>query len=390
MIPQETLRVAIIGAGIGGLATAVALRLEGFVVDVYEQAATLKEIGAAVIIRPESVEILENWGLAEGYAQYRTPIPELNILKGATGQRMRVLGFQRQTGNVDSIHRVDLHNLLSSQVPAEAIHLSRKCQSVREHASYVEILFTDGSSECASIVIAADGIHSAIRPFMNKEKDTAVFSGMQGHRSVLPREHVADLLSQDIPCMWIKGSKSFFLLLPVQNGAGVAFDALLPVSQESEESWNSTIEPDELITRLEGFDPAVQEVVRRTEGSIGVFGLYDREPTTYWNTAHVALLGDAAHPMLPFEGQGANQAIQDAAVLAECLRGIQIDGIPAALEHYSRRRIPTTRKIQLQSRLRLHHPVRSMLYTTLSQLAFQLKTVVRPAGKGKTTKASSG
>jgi salicylate hydroxylase len=381
MSSQEPLRVAIVGAGIGGLATAIALRREGFLVEVYERAAALTEVGAAIFIRPQSVKLLTDWGLADDYAKYRTRFLKIDVLRGANGKRLPIsLLSLNEGGYVDSVHRGDLHHHLAAQIPAEAIHLAQKCQRVQEHADFVELHFTNGSTARASLVIAADGIHSAIRPLLNK--DTAVFSGQKGYRAVLPIERVKDLLPQHLPSMWVTRKKGAFLLLPVQNGKGVAYDALLPATQEAEGSWTSMVEANELIAKLAGFDPTVREIVRRTEGQISAFSLYDREPITHWNTGHIALLGDAAHPMLPYKGQGANQAIQDAAVLAECLRGVTSEGIPAALQRYSSIRIPVTRTFQRQSRREsFRSRVSAILLEMNCQVAFLWKTLVRPERK---------
>jgi salicylate hydroxylase len=368
MRSQEPLRVAIIGAGIGGLATAIALRREGFLVEVYERAAALTEVGAAAFIRPPSVKILADWGLAEDYAKYSTRFLKIDLLRGTNGKRLPIpLLTLNEGGYVDSVHRGDLHRHLAAQIPAEAIHLAHKCQSVQEHADFVELRFTNGSTARADIVIAADGIHSAIRPLLNK--DTAVFSGQKGYRAVLPTERVKELLPRHLPSMWVTRKKGVFFLMSVQNGKGVAYDTILPATQEAEGSWTSMVEADELIAKLAEFDPTVQEIVRRTEGQISAFSLYDREPITHWNTERVALLGDAAHPMLPFRGQGANQAIQDAAVLAECLRGVTSEGIPAALQRYSSIRIPVTRKFQRLSR---RGSFRSLVSTTLLEMKYQI------------------
>ena len=381
MSSQEPLRVAIVGAGIGGLATAIALRREGFLVEVYERAPALTEVGAGVFIRPASVKILTDWGLAEDYARYSTRFLKIDLLRGANGKRLPISLLSLNEGSyVDSVLRGDLHHHFATQIPAETIHLAYKCQSVQEHADFVELHFTDGSRARADIVIAADGIHSAIRPLLNK--DIAVFSGQKGYRAVLPIERVKDLLPQHLPSMWVTRKKGVFLLGSVQNGKAVAYDAILPATQEAEGSWTSMVEADELIAKLAGFDPTVREIVCRTEGQISAFSLYDREPITYWNTEHIALLGDAAHPMLPFKGQGANQAIQDAAVLAECLRGVTSEGIAAALQRYSSIRIPVTRTFQRQSR---QGSFRSMVSAALlemnCQVAFLWKTLVRSERK---------
>lgn len=359
MRSPEQLPIVIIGAGIGGLSAAICLQRAGLHVQVYEQAPRLSEIGGGIGMRPRTVKILHSWGLEDEYSKYTVRFWAVHGLEGRSGQPMGDITFPSETDDPaeswsDSIHRGDLHQMLASQVPAESIHLSRKCRAVVDHGDHVELQFTDGSSEHASAVIGADGIHSVIRPLICQQQDDAVYSGLHGHRGVLPMERVKDLLPQRIPCVWrLEESGSLFLVLPLRQGSHVSFDALLPVAQAGEESWRSVMARDALAEKLEGFDPVVPEIVRRMEETeVPVFSLYDREPITRWTSNRITLLGDAAHPVLPAEGQGANQAVQDAVVLADCLRGLDHDGVPAGLQRYSDLRIPILSEIHRMSRAR--------------------------------------
>ncbi|RDH27563.1 hypothetical protein BDQ94DRAFT_153760 [Aspergillus welwitschiae] len=183
----------------------------------------------------------------------------------------------------------------------------------------------------------------------------AVFSGLQGHRGILPFEKVKDLLPEKLPCNWLlmnqDGVLSLFVVLPYGGGQYVAFDAVLPANEEVAESWRNTTTRDELIERLSGFEPRVQEIVRRfDQDEVLALGMYDRDPISQWTKNRITLLGDAAHPMLPTEGQGANMAIQDAQTLGDCLSGATHDQFPAALQDYAELRIPITREIQRKSR----------------------------------------
>lgn len=359
MPSPSQLPIAIIGAGIGGLAAAISLQRAGLRVRVHEQAPHLRELGGGIGMRPRTVKILHGWGLEDEYSQYAVRFWDVHGLDGSSGRPVGDITFPSETEDPaeswsDAIHRGDLHHLLASQVPAESIHLSRKCRTVVDHGDHVEIQFTDGSSERASAVIGADGIHSVIRTLICQHQDDAVYSGLQSHRGVLPMGRVQDLLPQRLPCVWQLGeTRSLFLVLPLRKGSFVGFDALLPVAQAGEESWRSVMARDALAEKLEGFDPVVPEIVRRMgEPEIHVFSVYDRDPITRWTSNRITLLGDAAHPVLPAEGQGANQAIQDAVVLADCLRGVDPAGVPASLQRYSDLRIPITSEIHRMSRAR--------------------------------------
>jgi salicylate hydroxylase len=139
--------------------------------------------------------------------------------------------------------------------------------------------------------------------------------------------------------------------MPVQHGDYLGFDAILPAAETGDESWRDTITRDELVHRLDGFAPAVPELVSRVpETEVIAFSMYDREPIPRWTSNRITLLGDAAHPMLPSEGQGANLAVHDAVALAEHLRDADAGGIPAALQRYSDARAPIAAEIQRMSR----------------------------------------
>lgn len=357
--PTSELPIAIIGAGIGGLSAAITLRRAGHEVQVFEQAPHLHELGAGIGIRPRTAKTLSSWGLEEAYSKLTVRFWSVQNLDGKSGEPVGELVFPSETDDPaeswsDAIHRGDLHSLLASQVPDECMNLSRKCRSVVDHGDHVELEFVDGSSQKAAAVIAAEGIHSGVRQMIYGQPDAAVYSGLQGHRGVLPIERVKDLLPEKTPCSWhLWDTGSLFLVLPLRNGTHVSFDALFPVAQAGEESWRSVMARDVLVEKLAGFDPAVPEIVRRMEETeVPVFSLYDREPITQWTTNRITLLGDAAHPFLPSEGQGANQAVEDAVVLAECLSGVENDAIPAALQRYSDIRIPITSEIHRMSRER--------------------------------------
>jgi salicylate hydroxylase len=279
-------------------------------------------------------------------------------LDGRTGAPIGEIVIPSETDDPDEnwsymIHRGDLHNLLSSEIPHERIHLSHKCTRVTDLGDHVELTFSDGKTVTAAAVIGADGIHSQIRPLIMQTD--AVFSGLQGHRGTLSFEKVKDLLPEKLPCNWLlmnpDGVLSLFIVVPYAGGEYIAFDAVLPCKEKVAESWRNTTTRDELIERLAEFEPRVQEIIRRfDQAEVLALGIYDRDPISEWTKNRITLLGDAAHPMLPTKGQGANMAIQDAQILGDCLSGATSDQSPAAFQKYAELRIPVTREIQQQSR----------------------------------------
>jgi salicylate hydroxylase len=355
MSSAESLPIAIVGAGIGGLAAAVALRAEGFPVRVYEQASTKRERGAAIGLRASTVRILHGWGLTAEYEPCVFRFDTIGLLRGDTGEKHGEIVLADPGGEPgrnwhESIRRGDLHRLLAARVPAESVRLSAKCETVLDHGDHVELRFADGSSARALAAIGADGIHSRIRRMTGP--DEAVYSGLRSFPGIVPADRVEDLVPEVRALMWERAeARSFFVLMPVEQGRCLGFDAVLPSDEPGGETWRDTVSRDELARRLDGFDPVVPELVRRVaETEVIAFSMYDRDPIAEWTGNRVTLLGDAAHPMLPSEGQGANLAIQDAVALAEQLRGAGPGDIPAALRRYSDVRAPIAAEIQRKSR----------------------------------------
>jgi salicylate hydroxylase len=349
---KSTLRVAIIGAGIGGLAAAVALQCKGIRAEIYEQATILREVGGAIVMRPPSIRLFQEWGIADQFAQNGVRIHWLEQ-KFSDGRAMNRMPVPVQTadpteGWMDITHRADLHSLLLAQLPLASIHLQHKCASVIDHGNVAEIRFVDGTSVQADLVIAADGIHSIVRPSI--AADTPVYAGHHIYRGMVTRENALALVD-DTLSIWIDVERDIdCLLLPLRAGKLVAFDIAMRSTDQLGESWSATIETNEVLAKMSGFEPALLQMISKTEDPIRATALFDRDPIPRWSTNRTTLLGDAAHPMLPIQGQGANMAIEDAAALASALQNVDVAGIPAALQRYEEVQIERTALYQRLSR----------------------------------------
>lgn len=347
--------IAVIGAGIGGLAAAFALNRAGFRTEVYEQSQTLRESGAVLGLRPRTVEILDEWGLGETYQKFASRFDAIQMLEGDTGQRlgeMRLgdIGVETVPWS-EGIRRADLQRLFALQVPAAALHLGRRCRTVVDHGDCVDVEFIDGGTTSVAAVIGADGIHSTIRGLF--AADDAVYSGVQSYPGAVRAELVQDLLPDELPSSWMRADGAFFLLMPAHHGEFVGFDAIIPEPHPGDDTWSRTISGEELLAKLHGFDPVVHEIIRRVEQPEFIaFGVHDRSPLSRWTAGRITLLGDAAHPLIPSEGQGVNLAIQDAAALADLLREVSPAEIPAVLQRYSALRAPIAQEIHRASRER--------------------------------------
>ncbi|MEH1834448.1 MAG: FAD-dependent monooxygenase [Nostoc sp.] len=339
--------VAIVGAGIGGLATAVALRQAGIKAHVYERTKVLKEVGGAVLIRKPSVRLFEAWNVGDRfYAEaVQTKVIELRDSEG------KPIGTtpadMTGEGRAYSVHRADVHALLLEGVDQQHIHLGMESVEAFEDRDRGVVRFADGPQVRAKVVIGADGIKSVVRKFIHN--DEMIFSKLVVLRGLAPSSAIPEGLPNDQIYMWGQPPK-MLTLLPLRGGAEVAMDTIMVQDTPPKDLWTSEVPTSELLDFFKGFDPAIIKLIEAGTVPVRANPVYEREPIDTWSTAYITLLGDAAHPMAPRAGQGANQAIQDADTLARALSGEGMTNIPDALRRYHEERVPMTKKMQIASR----------------------------------------
>jgi salicylate hydroxylase len=340
--------IAIVGGGIGGLFAANALIAHGLRVSLYEQAPTLGEIGAGLFLTPNSVRHLQRVGLAPAVAKW-------GALVGIDSRYFRHDGIPIAPVQVtDSsgwnatfgMHRADLVAMLANALPAGIVHTGRRCIGFEQEGDVARVSFAAGASIEADIVIAADGIHSELRPHVCPQS-RPIFSGSIAYRGLVPYERVPDWPT-DRWQMWL-GKGRHFLALPVRAGKLIAYVGFVPADEEMKESWSAPGEPDVLRREFAGWDPRIQHLLKEVQ-STSRWALYDREPLPSWTKGRLSLLGDAAHPMLPHLGQGANQSIEDGMALATILARANRRTAPAALLAYERLRRERVAQIQRGAR----------------------------------------
>lgn len=343
------LRVAVIGAGIGGLTAAIALRAAGADVAVYERASELKALGAGVAIAPNGSRVLESLGLGNaidaiagrvtGYA-YRTwtgtPLVD--------DPRALSLG---DPGRTWFLHRAEFQQTLVSALPRGVVRLGRRCVGVAESADGVRVDFAGGDAAEADLVVAADGIHSRLQTVV-AEPAAPVSEGIMAYRGLVPTERLRGAVDAGASSMWLGPDRSF-LVYPVSAGRLLNVVAFVPTTLDVEESWTAPGDVAELAAAYAGWDGRVGAVIAAMDETFR-WGIYDREPLDRWSTGRVTLLGDAAHAVTPHLGQGANQAVEDAATLAELLDGATAADVPAALTAYEALRRDRTRLVRGQAR----------------------------------------
>jgi salicylate hydroxylase len=340
--------VVVVGGGIGGLFAANALIAQGLRVSVFEQAPALGEVGAGVFLTPNSVRQLERVGLGQAV--------EKRGARVGSGSR-----YFRQDGTViapvqvtDSsgwnatfgMHRADLIEILASALPADVVHVGHRCIALEQDAETARLSFEDGTVIESDLVIAADGIHSTLRPYVFPPS-RPVFSGSVAYRGVLAHERL-----QDWPTgswmMWL-GKGKHFLTFPMRAGTLINFVGFVPADDEMKESWSAPGDPDALRREFSGWDSRIESLLQKVQATFRS-ALYDREPLPTWTRGRLTLLGDAAHPMLPHLGQGANQSIEDGMALATILARADGATAPEALLAYERLRRERVAQVQRGAR----------------------------------------
>lgn len=341
-------RVAVVGSGIGGLTVAIALQAKGFDVDVYEQATELTAIGAGVSVGANGLRLLDRIGLGDALRDVSSNLRRIQFHHWKTGEifHEHPMGdwyTERFGAPFLGVHRADFHQVLLDRFDATP-RLGHRCVAVSETPDGVELEFANGATTRADIVIGADGLRSAVREHV-AGPDEAVFSAMSCFRGLVPTDAVPG--GDQFGLTFFLGPNRHIVAYPVRGGESINFVAYLPDPEWTLESWSAKTSTAEAVAVFEGWTDIVTTMLSHTE-EIGRWALYDREPLRSWSTDRVTLLGDAAHPMLPHAGQGSNQAIEDAYVLAGLLDGQR--PIAAALRRYEQIRRPRTRQIQLGSR----------------------------------------
>jgi salicylate hydroxylase len=340
--------VMIVGGGIGGLFAGNALIAHGLKVSVYEQAPALGEVGAGVYITPNSVRHLERVGLGPAVEKWGARVgPKSHYFRHdgtpiAPVQVTDLYGWNATFG----MHRADLVDFLAAALPPGVVHCDHRGIAFEQVADVARVKFANGATAEADVVVAADGIHSELRPYVFPPSKP-VFHGNISYRGLVSRERLPDW-PMDRWQMWA-GPAKHFLVFPVRHGEMVNYVGFVPADQEMKESWSAPGDPDVLRREFEGWDPRIGSVLEQVDKTFR-WALYDREPLPTWTKGRLTLLGDAAHPMLPHLGQGANQSIEDGMALATILAQVDNAAVPAALLAYERLRRERVAQVQLGAR----------------------------------------
>ncbi|MBR0794965.1 FAD-dependent monooxygenase [Bradyrhizobium jicamae] len=341
------LQIAIVGGGIGGLTTSLALRARGLSVTVFEQADELREIGAGVTIYPNAMLLLNRLGLADEIEKIGCPITG-QVMRTSTGELINASTTPSTSIQSYNVHRADFLKLLANAQPKATLHLGHRLSGARETDGRVCLSFSNGATVNSDVVIGADGIHSALQREIGL-KTYPSSEEIMAYRGLIPTDKLS--WAKDIGgrmSRWIGKGRSF-LCYPVSSGRLMNMVAFVPTNLDSEESWTAPGDLKALSTEYAGWDDPVLETIGALDSTFR-WGIYDRAPLPYWCAGRAALLGDAAHAMVPHLGQGAAQAIEDGFTLAAFLEGAKPKDVSKRLKAYERTRLERTSQIQALAR----------------------------------------
>jgi salicylate hydroxylase len=349
-VSDSRLRVAIVGGGVGGLTAAVALARKGVDVTVLEQADAVATVGASFQLGPNALRLADALGLLPALRRIGV-LPEAVefrrwddgslLLRTELGERMETHFGAPQL----DFFRPDLHRLLVDALPPGAVRLGVRVAAVEQDADGVDVVLAGGGCVRADLAIAADGIRSSIRQQL-VGADDPVFSGTVVYRGVVQRDRAVDIHPDAVNLYWL-GPYRHGVSYWISSGRLLAVNCAVQRAEWSQESWTLEAPASEALAAFDGWDARLLSRIELC-GTMLRGAVFVRRPLEHWSFGRIALLGDAAHAMEPFQAQGAAQAIEDAFILAECLAATPADGV-AGLGRYEAVRMTRAEGLQSSS-----------------------------------------
>ena len=357
------LRVLIAGGGIGGLAAALALLRDGVDVEVCEQAREPKELGAGVQLAANGTRVLYALGIGEELNALSCEAQGKEIRHWRTGETWKLFdlgpaSIERYGFPYFTVYRPDLLDVLARAVRREkpdAIRYGVRCTGFEQDRRGV-VLKTEDASIRGDALIGADGVHSSIRQALFGA-DRPRFTGVVAWRGIVPMQRLPRHMARTVGSNWV-GPGGHIVHYPLRAGKLMNFVGALERSDWRIESWSARGTREELVADFRGWHDDIQAFIREIDTPYK-WALMVRPPLERWSVGRVTLLGDAAHSMLPFLAQGAVQAIEDACVLARCLK--EPESIEAALSRYEQARKERTRRTVEGSAANIHRFHNSVL-----------------------------
>ncbi len=352
---MKDIRIAIVGAGMAGLTAALSLQKNGFRPIIYEHAPELGEVGAGLTISPNSTHGLEYVGLADEL-KAKANVPQTQaIMHYQTGEVLAQsergdIPRQKYGANYYQIHRADLHDMLADaarETDPSCIVLDHSFTTYEESGDGITISFANGQTADCDVLIGADGIRSVVRAAMFGPEDPK-FTGNVAYRGLVDRGDLRDEVTTPESGVAIAPRKAFTRYL-VRDGKTINFVAFVRRDGWNEEGWSIPVTHDELMEEFGDWHPRISDLIKAApKDKLFKWALYDRDPLEEWSKRRATLLGDAAHPMLPFMGMGAAMGIEDGVVLGRAFAASE--SIEEALERYEAARKERANFVLVRSR----------------------------------------
>jgi salicylate hydroxylase len=350
--------ILIAGAGLGGLTAALALRQRGHTVRIFEQAHELKELGAGVQLGANGTRILIALGLESAMKDIVCEAVGKEIRLGTTGQTWPIFDLgatsvARFGAPYWMAHRGDFHGVLLKAAKDIPIQTNAAAQSFTQTADHVTLRLSTGESVTGDVMIGADGVHSAIRQQLFGQ-GKARFTGIMAWRGLVPMDRLPPHQRRLVGANWL-GVGGHVVTYPLRRGELLNFVGVVERDDWHKESWNDPGTTEECLRDLNAWHEDVKTIIRNIDTPYK-WALLGRDPLPSFAQGRVCVMGDAAHPTLPFLAQGANMALEDAAILARCLDN---HDIPAALRQYEQARLDRTARIvqgSSDNTKRFHNP----------------------------------
>lgn len=354
--------ITIAGAGIGGLALALRLNDVGHDVTVIEKTAVPRDIGGGILVPPNSMRILQELGVADAIAEVGVRPDSRDVRRWKNGEVIARATLGEPVRSVYGapytvMHRADLHRALLNAAqdrtsgPRLEIHFGTAVEDSRTVPGAAIAVTSSGDEIVSDALIGADGLHSRVRRSIGL-LDEPTFEGNILWWSLIPMADVLRNPDND----WVArtlavvvGPERHVVHFPVRRGEFLMLAAIVPWTEEVPEDWSAVGDRDAAVSPFRDWSDQLRGLMDLAD-VVHPWPLLDREPFDYWAKGRVALLGDAAHPMLPHQAQGAAQAVEDAWVLGSKLAGIDSSEVPGALQAYQQGRIPRATAVQQASR----------------------------------------
>lgn len=347
------MKVIVSGAGIGGLTAALCFLHYGAEVTVLERAPALGEVGAGIQVPPNAMKVFEALGLDDALADIGFRPAAIEARMGRSGRQLFTVpldkaALARWGSPYLHIHRADyiavLEQALRRQNP-DGLKFDKQVVGYRQTAEQVTAILADGQELTGDLLIGGDGIHSPLQRQMLGDAKP-VFTGNVAWRAVVPMDRLGTLAPRPTASAWM-GPGKHCVTYRLRRGTLANFVGVVERDDWTVESWTEQGTAAEALADFDGWHPTITGLLREAE-SLYRWALFDRPPLPKWVDGRVALLGDAAHPMLPFMAQGAAMAVEDAFVLAQqCMTG---KDAAAGLAAYQALRYRRASRVQAQSR----------------------------------------